>query len=222
MDTKFNHAETLGQSINDELMKVVIEKVAESNTLIRENNAQIGSLAGVVGDLSGVGQKMEAMESKFVSVREGLDSVARTTSGIGALPEAIRGLDEALKRHTAFFERPVKKEIHHTHFLGWPAVVLFLMGCVVVLSIVITANAHERADQYSASDIKLRSLKLVKDSVLLRAIIEADKQFEDNPDQFRKDVETEEERLEALAEKLMEVKEKKSEIEQLEKEEKKR
>ena len=44
MEAKINQMATVGQSINDELMKVVIEKVAESSTMIRENNAQIGSL----------------------------------------------------------------------------------------------------------------------------------------------------------------------------------
>jgi hypothetical protein len=221
METKVNHVETTGLSINDELMKVVIEKVTENTSAIRENNMQIGSLTGAVGELSGVGQTLEAMEGKFVSVSEGLDSMARMVSRITVLPEAIRGLAETLKRHTEFFERPVKKEIHHKHFLGWPVVVLFLMGCGVVLSIVITVNAHERADQYGASDIKLRWLKLVKDSVLLRAVFAADKQYEDNPDQFRNDVVAEEERREALTEKLLEMNEKKGEIEQLEKEEKK-
>jgi hypothetical protein len=201
-------------SMDKELMKVMANNITKNTEAIQAGNTEIGGLVQRVEALKGLEERVGKME-------EELRTVSGLVAVIAAQPEfpveLVNHLRGDLARHTEYFQEPSRKEIHYRHFLGWPIVVIFLMAFAALGSGVLMVSANERADRYSASDIKYRRAKLIADSVLLQKLEATDRKYLDDPDGFRREVIGEEQRRDALVEQQMEAEAKKAQIEELKK-----
>ena len=208
---------TTGMTVGEELFKVMIDKIDKNTAAIKETNAQLKSLTGPVGALQGVPKQVSDMETLVGETKASIDKLVAKPE----IPEEkIKRLREDLHKHIEYFEKPARKEIHYKHFVGKPVIVILVLWCAVAGLVAWLVIAEERASRYIANDIKFRRVELIKDSGLLSALQWLDSSYKANPDEFRKDVESEEVRRARLAEKLLEKQENADKIEELQKEEK--
>jgi hypothetical protein len=210
---------TMGMSVGDELLKAMIDKIDKNTAAIKETNAQLKMLTVQIEALQAMPKQVAEMEALVGETKKSID----TLSAKPEIPEEkIELLRTDLHRHIEYFEKPVKKEIHYKHFVGRPVVVIFILVGIVAGLISWLVVSRERADRYVANDLKFRNVKLFKDAGMLRLLQEVDSGYEANPDEFRKDVQAEEDRRARLAEKMLEANEKVLVIEFFKKQEKRR
>src|SRR5579872_7229722 len=158
-------------SMDKELMKVMIDKINENTGAVKAGNADISGLVQAVDGMKGVDARIAAVEAEMGLLRDKIGELVEKPE----MPlELVRQLREDLKKHTEFFEKPSRKEIHYRHFLGWPIAIVFLMGFLSLGLWASVVSANQRADRYSASDIKYRRVKLIVDSVLHKKLEETD------------------------------------------------
>jgi hypothetical protein len=210
---------TMGMSVGDEVLKAMIDTIDKNTAAIKETNAQVKMLTAPIEALQAVPKQVAEMGARVGETKKSID----TLSGKPGIPEEkIELLRTDLHSHIEYFEKPARKEIHYKHFVGRPVVVIFILVGIVAGLISWLVVSRERADRYVASDLKFRDVKLFQDAGLLRLLQEVDSGYEANPDEFRKDVEAEEDRRARLAEKILEANENAEKIDELKKQEKRR
>ncbi|MDP4150798.1 MAG: hypothetical protein Q8943_15435 [Bacteroidota bacterium] len=207
-------AEQMGALIDQ---SVNIEKaVADSRKLIQDQGVSITGLDDRVG-------RMEAMNTQIASAVKSLDANINKIAGQRTLsPEGAGALQKALVQHASLFDKPLKKSVRHTHFLGWHWWFLGSMLLLVGFLGYALNKTSNIATKYEENDIKWRSLMLSKVPVLLTGVLAADSLYHADPNQFRSDVEFEEQRRARYNAKLWLKAQTENEIKDLEKQEKKR
>ncbi|MBS1603085.1 MAG: hypothetical protein JST42_10495 [Bacteroidetes bacterium] len=223
-------------STDSGLLQVLIDKVVDNGTAIRETqdqirqlpgpaevNERIGALeqrlaemgAGSTAQLSGLGGQVAAMGKDVQELREQVGAPG------SRLAIGMNGLSRQLEEYVGFFTHPSRKEIHYRHFLGWP--MWTLIGMVLIMSGegagLVSIWRTEAA--YEQHDLLWRAAKLSEDSVVTKALDELQGHYEINPEQFGKDVASEEDRRAELYERWLQVNERMGKIKQLEQEKKK-
>jgi hypothetical protein len=219
--------------VGEELAKALVAKTIDNGTAIRENGELIrehGDLIRKIADQGGAGQavdkRLESMEGNVYQlglIISRLKDVVQKLVEKDTIPvSVVTALRDDLVRHAQLFERPLKKTIHHTHFLGKPLMVLGGMGLVILALIIFWSRTWERAEQHAENDIKWRYIKQTHDPLVWSVLTQAEDQYKLMPDQFKKDVEEEEDRRERLVEKLEQQNQTTHDIHDLESKEKKR
>lgn len=210
---------------NDELLKVIVEKVIDNGTAIKEAREQIRKVVvqgeakdGLLVQMERVEQNFKEMEKLMAAGMEAmksrLDSYEKKMDP-DKLVGSIQRLQNDLMAHTEYFAQPKRKEVHYKHFLGWPLisliVMVFVLGCLGYLCV----GAWEKASRYEDSDIKWRSARLSPEPVVTHELDSTERYFQANPEQFKKDVIAEEERRRELEERLLQEQANRVRIDQL-------
>ena len=131
-------------------------------------------------------------------------------------------LIDKLQENIQLFEKPHHKNVHYTHHLGRPLLVLGVMLILPLAEFFYWNGLWAKAEKYQEGDIQWRNIELTKDPVVLEAVQKTRSMYRMGPEQFRADVVEEENRRQELFEREMQRNEKDIEIHELEKKEKKR
>jgi hypothetical protein len=150
----------LGMS-NDELLKVVVDKVIDNGTAIKEAREQMRKLAVQNEAMEDMQLQMERLEKNLGTISKTVASNHNVTNGemivnrqemrsrIDSLekkvdPERVLAgmvkLEGELRKHIEYFEEPSYQEIHDEHFLGWPPVILVVL--VILVGVLMFAWLH--------------------------------------------------------------------------------
>ncbi|HEY4288678.1 MAG TPA: hypothetical protein VGN00_16350 [Puia sp.] len=217
---------------NDELLKVIVDKVIDNGTAIKEAREQIRKVAvqgeakdGLLVQMERVEQNFNAIEKLMVKGMEALGS--RLDSYEKKMdPDRLEGkmqrLQNDLMTHTEYFEQPRRKEVYYRHFLGWPLISLIAMGFVLGGLGYLCMGAWGKARRYENSDIKWRYARMSMEPLVTHVLDSAEKYFQEDPEQFRKDVILEEERRWELQERMLQEQANRARIDQLQQRQKKR
>jgi hypothetical protein len=163
-----------------------------------------------LGELTG---RLEKQDANFEKTGEELRKISQQLS----LPAAsIEQLRQQLEQHTQLFEKPLKKSIHYTHFLGRSMLVSAILIIIIMGLTILWNRAQIKANLHEENDIKWRQAKLTPDSLILKALEETDRAYLADPEGFRKAVVDEEERRQELFEQWQRVHQAAGEIERLE------
>ena len=139
---------------SDELLKVVIDKIMDSGTAIREIREQVRRLMvqnEIVGELD---QRIDKQEMHLTSIIKAL-SVNQDKTGkalehyhaalgnqINSLKDKLNpdklidtmgDLQGGLRKHIKYFEEPGVKEIHYRHIIGNSAIVVIAEFLAIVI-----------------------------------------------------------------------------------------
>ncbi|HLZ86217.1 MAG TPA: hypothetical protein VKQ52_03205, partial [Puia sp.] len=223
---EYNQRDTTSVSGQDELLRVLIDKVVDNGTAIRETRAEIRRLPEPGAAMEGLDQRIGALEEKVGVIGTGMgerigglerqmEVVAKGVAGLGAqvgeptgwLLSGMRNLQSSLEVYVDFFTKPMQKEVHHRHFLGRPMLLGFVVLFVIGLQWYGLIRSWNREDMYEKNDLLWRGAKLSGDSVVTRALDKVKRDYESDPGQFGKDVVTEEERRAELFERWRQVNE---------------
>ena len=137
-----------------------------------------------------------------------------------AQTELKQNLVDKLEENIQLFEKPHQKNVHYTHQLGRPLLMLGLMLILPIAEFIYWNGLWAKAEKYQEGDIQWRNIELTKDSIVLDAVQKTRSMYRMGPEQFRADVIGEENRRQELFERKMQRIEKDEEIHELEKKEK--
>lgn len=175
------------------MIKVLISKVIELGTAVDKTGELIRQLPNQQEPLERWEQQLKTLAANIVKMEAGMKGLDRQLVGMEAL-------QEALYRHAQLFEKPLEKTVHYRHFLGKPAVVFLAMGlCIMVLGMLWVMGWNSAAS-YKENDLKWRYAKLLMNVPIQVMVDSAERRYEANPGQFKKDVIAEEERQRELTE----------------------
>jgi hypothetical protein len=215
-----NKGDELSTPTGRELMNAMIAKMGIIESTIRANTEQIGHISDLKEILQEVGKRASAEEKRLGELDErvgALDTSLRQLTEKLSLPiDAVSGLRADLEKYVDFFRKPHLKEVHYRHFLGAPVLSLFACALIIVALVVLLFQARGVRDEYIENDLQWRYLELSPDIALQKILDSAGKRYQANPEQFRKDVVDEEQRLRRLAEKQQVVEQTQEDIRKLE------
>jgi hypothetical protein len=208
MNEKLKSIEESSFSINDEVVKALTGKVTEMGSALNENTVRLSRLNEMASQIPYFDKRLDTMAD---SVRELNQAAQSSSSGLkevinavqeklGVLAsrvsmpaEAIGVLRNELVNHAGLFEKPLRKEVHYRHFLGWPIVTLVAAGIAVAFMFVLWQENRIQLASAEIDDIKYRYMKLSADSVVQVRVQAAEEASRADADQFKKTVETDEE-----------------------------
>jgi len=232
MNENYVQRDAMSASMDNELLKVLIDKTVDNGTAIRETQEQIRKL-GPDAVATGLDQRLGFVEERVgAKVQEQIGELAARVEVIGKqvgrlgaqlgepsgwLLDSMRSLTVSLEGCIDFFSKPMQKEVHHRHFLGWPVWVLSGMLIVIGLQWMGLTNAWSKVDLHEQNDLLWRAARLLDDSTVTRALDKVVRDFNADSGQFRKDLVAEEERRAELYEKWRQVNERMGRIHELEK-----
>ena len=179
------------QSINNE------SALRETNRLILDQAARIKALEeGTLtanSDISEVKGKIETIENSVrqIAQRECLSPILALT------------LKNDLHEHAEFFKKPHQKDVHYTHYVGWPIRFLALAYILLIVFAICWEHSWEQAKSRTENDLKWRSAKMIRDPLVNTQLNHTDSLYHADPDQFKRDVEFEERRRARLADELL-------------------
>lgn len=204
------------------LLEAVINRVVDIDAGVRGMTEEIKKMNGLTEAERELAERvllqhalLQQLEGVIGEVRVDMGKIRETTSERLPLGE-MKGLREDLVSNRALFEQPLKRSIHHTHYMGRPVWVIAGLLCVIVLMSYFLNHSEVRADAHVENDVKWRYLKLTDDSAVLRKVHLAEEAFSTDAVQMEKGVEAEEERRKQLFERWLQVNENMKEIRQLE------
>jgi hypothetical protein len=210
----------LSTATSRELMNAMIAKMSNVESAIKANTEQVAQLPDLKEILQEVGKRASAEEKRLEGLDErvgALDTRLKQLTEKLSLPiDAVSRLRADLEKHVDFFRKPRVKEVHYRHFLGAPVLALFGAGLIIVALVVLLFQAKGERDEYIENDLQWRWLELSPDIALQKILDSAGKRYQANPEQFRKDVVDEEQRLRRLAEKQQVVEQTQEDIRKLE------
>jgi hypothetical protein len=186
--------EATSASTEDELLKVLIEKVVENGSKITQVKDQIHKLQEPSAEAKAVDQRMAVLEEHSGTIKEGVEELKKRLVDLDTTRKSMTDLQTDLQRYVHIFEHPKLKEVHHKHFLGRPALILFLVSAIITTQIIALARSWDKEAKYEENDIKWRSAILSEDSIVTMTLTKCQRDYNANADQFRKDVVAEEER----------------------------
>jgi hypothetical protein len=204
MIDKMKTTEESDYSVTDEILKGLTAKVTEMGSTVKETTAQAKKMSDQMSGLPLFGQQMEVMGDSLRKLQEGFEkmkqAVGQMGEEIGSLPDkvvapmdSIAGLRSALSNHTQLFEKPLRKEVHYRHFVGWPIKVILGMCVIVMVSVAGWWNAGERVSDSKQDELKYRFVKLQGNTAVQQVVDAAEEAWQADPDQFKKLVEAREE-----------------------------
>jgi hypothetical protein len=140
-----------------------------------------------------------------------------------SLSKDIQLLRDDMANFIRFFEEPRHKDVHYTHFMGKTLILTIGLVFIILVLAVFLEQAWGQIDQRKENDIKWRYAKLAARAYGIRTLPVTDSLYKKmGPEAFRKTVEDEEDRRQALFEKQLQIDEAQGEIEKLEQKKKSR
>ena len=200
------------------LMQTLIDSVTANGAAVREITEQMQKLPDTTEILREVGKRITGQEKRQ---EELVGSLAELRGGLGELRDALGKVEGtlqktkeelsfpeaafselrgSLQKHREYFDKPRLKEVHYRHFLGRPLISLGVAFLIISLLIVLLVRAQGRIDQHVENDLKWRYLHVFADTANLDGLNQVSQRFKANPEQFKKDVDYEEDRQQQLFE----------------------
>jgi hypothetical protein len=177
----------------NEMIKALISKVIELGTAVKDTGELIRQLPNPQEPLERFNEQLGTLAANILKMEASMKGMDRQLVGMGAL-------QEALDRHAQLFEKPLEKTVHYRHFLGKPVVVFLAMGLCIVVLTTLWVMGWNGAAQYRENDLKWRYAKLLMNVPIQVMVDSAERRYEADPGQFKKDVIAEEERQRELTE----------------------
>jgi hypothetical protein len=221
-----------------EVIRALIGKTVDIGKGIQENQAGIAGLSNgvsvlreVIGQIPDPTGNLQIILNRLVSIENVLQALNRNFGDVATvyLEDAGRESGRAaagealvaeLKEHRAFFEKPHRKEVHYTHFLSKPLLVLGGV-CLLVGSLgFFLIRSEGRVDRYRDNDMKWRSISLSRDTAVMNVVFQTIEAYRANPEGIRQDVMAEEDRRQELLAKSLSQQKTAQEIRELEQKEK--
>jgi hypothetical protein len=213
-------------SLSEEFKDAMIEKIVNLGADIERISEQIHKLPDPTAALGDFDKRVGELTQRLGQLGDNLGKVGDEFGKISqrlSLPVAsIDRLSQQLTQHALLFEKPLKKSVHYTHFLGRSMLVGTVLFIMIVGLTILWNRTQIKANQHAENDIKWRQAKLTPDSLVLKALDKTDRAYLADPDGFRKAVIDEEERREELFEQWQHMQQVTREIEHLEEEGKKK
>jgi|SRR6185437_13496108 len=138
-------------------------------------------------------ERVDAFEKSAVSkLIERIDGLERAMRQVAEKP-AVWGAEMSdlrmeLRRHTELFERPQVKTVYHRHYLtwyGWIIVGFFVVSCGMFW---LWNASSQDARLKSSNDLKWRGAWEVQDTAFHHVLILLERDYNSDPEQFRKTV----------------------------------
>ncbi|GGB14849.1 hypothetical protein [Puia dinghuensis] len=187
----------------EEVLKALVDKVVENGSAIRELNELLRKQAQPDPAAAELHQRLGELESHIGAIGKDITTLTMQVGHpANPLLSGMHSLQNSLEQCRDFFSQPLRKEVHYKHMLGWPLWVLFGLLIIAGLELAGLTSANNKADLYQQNDLLWRAVRLSEDSLVTHALDKTVRDYQANPDQFRKDVAAEEERLAELAERL--------------------
>jgi hypothetical protein len=221
MSESMNPGSENSQVVN--MVKALIQQSVNNEAAIRESiqlTHAHGTKIGVLEEsTAAVRSEIGEIKGKVATIDNSVRQVAQQKF---LSPDQAASLHAALRNHAELFNKPLEKSVRHTHFLGWSIWILVTFFVVIVILGICLYHSWDTGQKYQENDIKWRSMKLSRNQVLLDGTQAADSSYRANPDVFRSDVEFEENRREKYNAKLWQKARTEQEMEDLQRQEKKR
>jgi hypothetical protein len=167
-------------------------------------------------------ENLEAQQTKTIATIEKSARQLETISHRLLLPAAsIDQLGQQLRQHTQLFEKPLKKSVHYTHFIGRSILVCTILSLVILGLTFLSVHLWMRSNKYAENDIKWRHAKLSANSEVLRSLFETDNAYRTDPEGLKAAVIAEEERRKQLVDKALQLQQTQDEMHELEQQGKK-
>jgi hypothetical protein len=210
MTEKLKMVEEENFSINDEVLKALTGKVAESGSAVKENTEQLKKVQEMISCLPAVEKRLGSLEDRVFKMelstgksgndlKEAVDKqgekIDKLATAVSIPVGEIRTLRQDLANHGRMFEKPLHKEVHYRHFLGWPIVVVILAVVGAVFMFGLWQDTSNQLSAKEENDIKYRYLKLGGETAIQKRVDSADQAWLADPEQFKKTVEEDEQLL---------------------------
>ncbi len=210
MTDKLRTIEERNFSTDDDVLRALTGKVAESGSALKENTEQLKKVQETTSRLPAIEKQLGSLEDRVWKMEQSVENrgkdlkeaVGKQGETIDKLATAvsipvgeIRTLRQDLAKHERLFEKPLHKEIHYRHFLGWPIVAVVLAAVGAVFMFGLWQDASYQLSAKKENDIKYRYMKLSGESVIQKRVDSADQAWLADPEQFKKAVEGDEELL---------------------------
>ncbi|HEX9509376.1 MAG TPA: hypothetical protein VF939_02760 [Puia sp.] len=206
--------------MSGEFTKALVEKMVGHGADLRDVSEQIRKLPNPTPTLEGLDRHVGEMVNRMDLLGENFakigNELGRISKGLALPVDSIGKLEDQLKQHALLFERPLKKSVHYTHFMGQSLLVGAILVIIIIGLTILWDRALIKADQHTDNDIKWRTAKLTSDSLVLNALNETERAYLANPDGMRKSTLDEEERRQELFEQWQRVNQAAGEIRRLE------
>jgi cell division septum initiation protein DivIVA len=208
MSEKMKTMEDENFSISDEILKALTGKVAESGSAVNENTVLLKKVIEMTSKLPAIEKRLDSMEDRVWKMEKCVDETSKSSkqaidkmgeridvlaSSISLPAKEIGAYRQDLLNHARLFEKPLHKEVHYRHFLGWPIVVVILAVLGAICMFGLWQDASNRVSEKEQNDIKYRYVKLSGDSTIQKRVDSADQAWLADPGQFKKAVEADEE-----------------------------
>jgi hypothetical protein len=208
MSEKMLAVEDENLSINELILKALTGKVAETGSAVNENTVQLKKLIEMASILPAFEKRLGSMEDRVWKMEQRVEETSnRSNETIDKMGERIDGLASSISlpaaeigayrqdlvNHARLFEKPLHKEVHYRHFVGWPVVVVILAVICAIFMFGLWQDASDKVSEKEQNDIKYRYMKLSGDSAIEARVNSAEEAWHADPDQFRKTVESDEE-----------------------------
>lgn len=208
MGEKLKSIDESNFSINDEVVKALTGKVTEMGSALNESVVKLDKVSEMAAQIPYFEKRLDTMadwarrlDQEAQASSSGLkEAISRVQEKVGVLAssvsmpaEAIRMLRLELVNHASLFEKPLHKEVHYRHFVGWPVVMLLLAAMAVAFMFVFCQDERRELESAQIDAIKYRYLKLSPDSTVQVSVRAAEEASRADADQFKKTVETDEE-----------------------------
>jgi|GEM_PF-1972062 hypothetical protein len=207
MSQKMLPVEDENFSMNDEILRALTGKVAETGSAVNESVVQLKKLNEMASNQPVFEKRLGSMEDRIwkmeksveesnKSSKEVIDKLGKRIDTLAAaisLPgREIESLRQELVKQARMFEKPLHKEVHYRHFLGWPIVVLISAVLGAIFMFGLWQDASNRVSAKEENDIKYRYMKLSGDLVIQKRLDSADQAWLADPGEFKKTVESDE------------------------------
>jgi hypothetical protein len=184
---------------------------------------RLGKVEESVGSLDkGLMEQLNGLKGNVATIDQGLREFgAQLGAPSSRLVMELSRLSRQLDEHKEFFTKPTRKEVHYSHYLGRPLWVLFVVVLIAALEAGALAYSWHQEVEYEQHDLLWRAARLSEDSVVTTALDTLQRSWQRDAEQFRKDVDAEEQRRTELIERVMQERQTMGRIQELQEQKRK-
>jgi transcriptional regulator of heat shock response len=209
-----------------EFTKALVDKMVGHGTELKNIGEQIRRLPNPIPTMEGIDQRttelansltqlaadIKKLEGSFAEIPQRLSGPIASVERLG---QQLQQHTEQMAQHAQLFEKPLKKSVHYTHFMGKPVLVIAILILIIAAESMLWNRSSIQAGQHSENDIKWRAARLSNDTQVSKKLDEIQAVYHANTDLFTKEVIEEEDRLQKLFEQFTQKQHAEQEILQL-------
>lgn len=201
-------------------MKALIGKVVDLGTMVKENVDQTRRMAEMLTAVKGLNELMAAQEKRVGELiekeQEAVDEIKLLAGKVDLPVEKIDSLQQRLDDHSRLFEKPLDKTVRYHHYVGRVVWVLAAMVVVTAGGVGMMVHQWQRAGEYAGDSVKWRYVSMSVDAAVDSVVQRAVDQSLNDPEQFARAVEKEEQRRAELTKNMIRAQTARDRIQELE------